>query len=59
MVYEGVELGFGYGGGIYNAGGPVYIDTVTVANTINNIDDYSGLNGGSANLDGSYTVQNC
>jgi hypothetical protein len=45
------------GGGIEIDGGTVYIDTATVANSINNTDD-SGLNGISANIDGSYTLQN-
>jgi hypothetical protein len=47
------------GGGIYIvSGATVYIDSVTVANTINNTDG-SGLNGSTANIDGTYTLQNC
>ncbi len=46
----------GYGGGIYISGfGPaVYLDSFTVANTINNTDN-SGLNGSTANIDGPFT----
>jgi hypothetical protein len=47
------------GGGIEIAGGAVYIDAATVANTTNNTDANSGLNGSTANIDGSYTLQNC
>jgi hypothetical protein len=36
----------------------VYIDTSTVNNTINNADS-SGLNGPTANIDGTYILQNC
>jgi hypothetical protein len=47
------------GGGIYIASGAtVYIDSFTVANTINNTDG-SGLNGPTANIDGSYILRNC
>jgi hypothetical protein len=43
-----------YGGGIYIASGAaVYLDSFTVANTINNT-DLSGLNGSTANIDGTY-----
>jgi len=50
--------GYGYGGGIYIASGAtVYLDSFTVANTINNT-DYSGLNGKTANIDGTYILQN-
>jgi hypothetical protein len=44
------------GGGIYiGSGGTVYLDAFTVANLLNNT-DATGLNGPTANLDGSYTV---
>jgi len=47
-----------YGGGIYIVSGvTVYIDSFTVANTINNTDK-SGLNGPTANIDGTYILQN-
>jgi len=47
------------GGGIYiESGATVYIDSFTVANTINNTDS-SGLNGPTANIDGTYILQNC
>jgi hypothetical protein len=36
----------------------VYIDAFTVANTVNNTDG-SGLNGTTANIDGTYILQNC
>jgi hypothetical protein len=36
----------------------VYIDTFSVAKTINNTDG-SGLNGPTANIDGTYILQNC
>jgi hypothetical protein len=46
----------GDGGGIYIASGAtVYVDPFTVANTINNTDS-SGLNGPTANIDGTYTL---
>jgi hypothetical protein len=49
----------GAGGGIDIASGTtVYIDSFTVANTINNT-DISGLNGRTANIDGMYILQNC
>jgi hypothetical protein len=45
-----------YGGGIYIAtGATVYLHAFTVANTINNTDE-SGLNGLTANIDGTYTL---
>jgi predicted outer membrane repeat protein len=48
----------GYGGGIYIASAAtVYLDSFTVANTINNTDK-SGLNGLTANIDGTYILQN-
>jgi len=50
-----------YGGGIYHLFGSsrkVYLDSFTVANTINNTDNYSGLNGITANIDGPYILQN-
>ena len=57
----------GYGGGIYVDPGPpiytytvtaVYIDSFTVANAVNNT-DLSGLNGRTANIDGTYILKNC
>jgi hypothetical protein len=49
----------GGGGGIYIASGAtVYIDSFTVANAINNTDG-SGTNSSTANIDGSYILQNC
>jgi hypothetical protein len=49
----------GHGGGIYIvSGATVYIDSSTVANTINNTDS-SGTNGSTANLDGTYILQSC
>jgi hypothetical protein len=46
----------GHGGGIYIAAGAnVSLDSFTVANIINNTDS-SGLNGSTANIDGSYTL---
>ena len=51
----------GQGGGIYIYPGypaaTVYLDSFTVANTINNTDE-SGLNGSTANIDGTYLLQN-
>jgi hypothetical protein len=48
-----------FGGGIYiDPTATVYMDSSTVANTINNTDD-SGLNGTTANIDGAYTLQSC
>ena len=48
-----------YGGGIYisHSVSKVYLDSFTVANTINNTDK-SGLNGLTANIDGTYLLQN-
>jgi hypothetical protein len=50
------------GGGIWIVSGSyeptVYLDSLTVANTINNTDP-SGLNGPSANIYGPYVLQNC
>jgi predicted outer membrane repeat protein len=48
-----------YGGGIYctNSSATVYLDSSTVANTINNTDE-SGLDGSTANIDGTYLLQN-
>jgi hypothetical protein len=55
----GTANGHGYAGGIYIvSGASVYLDSFTVANTINNADS-SGLNGSTANIDGSYILQNC
>jgi hypothetical protein len=49
----------GYGGGIFIASGATaFIDSFTVANTINNTDS-SGWNGSTANIDGTYILQNC
>jgi hypothetical protein len=47
----------GSGGAIYNAGvgAAVSLDAFTVANILNNADN-SGLNGPTANIDGSYTA---
>jgi hypothetical protein len=51
--------GVGLGGGIYIASAAtVHIDSFTVANTINNSDS-SGLNGPTANIDGTYILKNC
>jgi hypothetical protein len=48
-----------HGGGIYIASGATaYIDSFTVAHTINNTDS-SHLNGSTANIDGTYIAQNC
>ena len=45
-----------HGGGVFIAkGATAYLDSFTVANTINNIDS-SGTNGSTANLDGPYTL---
>ena len=52
---------FGVGGGIRifsGFGATVYIDSFTVAHTINNTDS-SGLNGPTANIDGTYILKNC
>jgi len=47
----------GYGGGLYiSSGATVYLDSFTVANIIDNT-DASGLNGPTANIDGTYTLQ--
>jgi hypothetical protein len=60
----GTTNGTGYGGGIYISGGfpssslVVYLDPFTVNNAINNTDG-SGLNGPTANIDGTYILQNC
>jgi hypothetical protein len=44
-----------FGGGLYIASGAtVSLDSFTIANIINNTDS-SGLNGPTANIDGSYT----
>ncbi len=46
----------GWGGGIYIASGAtVYLDSFTVANTTGNT-DFSGLNGSTANIDGTYIL---
>jgi hypothetical protein len=51
-----------HGGGLWIASGgipgaAVYLDSFTVANTINNTDS-TGLNGSTANIDGTYILQN-
>jgi hypothetical protein len=50
------------GGGIYITPGvartAVYVDSFSVANTINNTDN-SGTNGSTANIDGPYILKNC
>jgi hypothetical protein len=47
-----------YGGGLFiGSRATVYLDSFTVANTINNTDK-SGLNGPTANIDGTYILQN-
>jgi hypothetical protein len=47
------------GGGVHIAPkSTVYLDAFTVANTVNNTDG-SGTNEGTANIDGSYILQNC
>jgi hypothetical protein len=49
----------GSGGGIYiESGATVYIDSFTVAHTINNTDSF-GLNSSTANIDGTYILRNC
>ena len=47
----------GFGGGIYimSALATLDLDSFTLAHTINN-KDRSGLNGSTANIDGSYTL---
>jgi len=48
----------GSGGGLFIASAAtVYLDSFTVANTINNTDN-TGLNGSTANIDGTYILQN-
>ena len=52
-------VGQAVGGGIYiESGATVYMDMFTVANSINNTDN-SGLNGPTANIDGTAILQNC
>jgi hypothetical protein len=56
-------VGQAVGGGIYiesggKSGATVYMDMFTVANTINNTDN-SGMNGSTANIDGTYILRNC
>jgi hypothetical protein len=58
-----VEFNTAYSeGGIGISSGPyeptVYIDSFTVAHTINNTDS-SGLNGSTANIDGTYILKSC
>ena len=43
------------GGLVIYSGVTVYLDSFTLANTINNKDG-SGLNGSTANIDGKYTL---
>jgi hypothetical protein len=51
--------GQGFGGGIYIvAGATVYIDSFTVAHTVNNSDN-SGTSRNAVNIDGSITLKNC
>jgi hypothetical protein len=53
-----ISIGNGFGGGTYIfAAAAIYMDSLTVANTINNT-DYSGMNN-TANIDGAYILQNC
>jgi hypothetical protein len=56
-------VGPGYGGGLYLGGATVYIDTPAVDSAdptvVNNNTDSSGTNGSTANIDGSYILQNC
>jgi hypothetical protein len=48
-----------YGAGIYiQSGATVYIDSFTVAHTINNT-VIPGLNVSTANIDGTYILRNC
>jgi hypothetical protein len=55
----GAPSGQGDGGGIYIVPKTtVYLDSFTVANTLNNTDS-SGTNGSTANIDGSYILQHC
>jgi hypothetical protein len=54
-----LNYGASLGGGVYiPSGATVYIDSFTVAHTINNTDS-SGTNGSTANIDGTYILQNC
>jgi hypothetical protein len=56
---SGAPSGQGEGGGFYIVPKTtVYLDTFTVANTLNNTDS-SGTNGTTANIDGSYILQHC
>ena len=57
LTNDTVESNFAadYGGGIYIAAGTVYIDPSTVTNTTNNTDG-TGLNGTTANIDGTYNA---
>ena len=53
---ESNTASYGLGGGLYIVSTAiVYLDSFTVANTINNTDD-SGLNGRTANIDGRYIL---
>jgi hypothetical protein len=61
---NGSPNGQGFGGGIYIASGAtVYIDTARVdpvdPTVVSNNTDSSGMNGSTANIDGSYILQNC
>jgi hypothetical protein len=62
--HPGIQLGTpgagsaGYGGGIYIVSGvTVYTDSFTGPNTLNNTDSL-GTNGSTANIDGSYILEN-
>ncbi len=61
LISDTVELNnasASYGAGLFiHSGATVYLDSFTVANTINNT-DRTGLNGSSANIDGTYILQN-
>jgi hypothetical protein len=54
----GTHNGKGYGGGLFIAKyATLYLDSFTLANTINNTD--SSGSGKTANIDGSYILQSC
>jgi hypothetical protein len=56
---SGGSYGQGEGGGIYFVPKTtVYLDSFTLTNTINNTDN-SGKNGNTANINGTYILQNC
>jgi hypothetical protein len=55
----GATNGQGRGGGLFmDPKAALYLDSVTLANTLNNTDS-SGTNGSTANIDGSYVLRNC